>query len=605
MKKYKSVFFCLVVSILTLSALMWVSRWNEISITNSSFSSAANEHRAISLPFSDNFIGTYKVSLEIDNNQTSSQQFHITPDDELIALSLNGESVSLEHISRDDRRNYGSGFFLTLGNLKTHQVNQLEFTLANDSNPTGFNFKVSQRCSNLQLLAIFCALACYALFLTGQLKASRLQQIFFVASIALSVLYLSKTDERTRTFDVFEGGGHYDYIEYIVKNHSLPNPGNGWEYHQPPLYYLSAAILKSTANVSASNYLWAQLLGLFFWCIFLASSLACLKIGFRKKNLPLAISSFALCFWPAGIIHSIRIGNDLPLYAFSGLAFFYTLKWWRSRQSLPLFWTSFWMAAAMLTKSNGLIAATTIGLLFFCHLYVVARKPARLSLQKYKTLKNTAVVGSLFLLALALNFGDNVYCYLNGTSTDWLLSNVGASLNSGLKVSNQLHNYLIFDLSTFLQNPFISTWEDSYGRQYFLNFLWRSSLSSEFFFTGQLMDYWGIANGILLLLAVAATGIYILQKQPATNICQFKFIAYRYMPWLLTLSLPLLFLLAYRIKAPVSCNTDFRYIYPMLVSLIFFAALAWREPKKFPIPALLSLSLVVIGSNSFIWIAYL
>lgn len=603
-QKHKKKFLCFFISILVLATLMWISTWNQILLSKLEFF-AEDQHRSVSLPFSENYLGAYKIRLELSNNQSSSQQFHITPDDELVSLSVNGEAVSLEHISLDKRRNYSAGFFLTLNNLKLEQANRLEFGLNNSSNPTGFNLKTSQRCSKLQLLAIFCVLAFYALCLTRHLKISGLQKLFFIMTIAMAVLYLSKTDERTRTFDVFEGGGHYDYIDYIVKNHALPNPGGGWEYHQPPLYYLSAALLKSAAGISDSNYLWAQLLGLFFWCIFLASSLACLKIGFRKLLLPLAISSFALCFWPAGIIHSIRIGNDLPLYAFSGLAFFYTLKWWYSHQSAALCWASIWMAAAMLTKSNGLIAAATLGLLFICHLYLVARKPARLRRQKTKAIKDTAVAGSLFFLALSLNFGDNVYCYLNGTSSDWLLANVGSSINSGLKVNNSLNNYLIFDLSTFLQNPFISTWEDIYGRQYFLNFLWRSSLTSEFFFHGELMDYWGIANGVLLLVAIAGACIYVLQKQPAIHFPQLKVNLYYYLPWLLTLILPFMFLLAYRIKAPVACNTDFRYIYPVLVSLLFFTALVWREPKKFPIPALLSLAIIFIGGNSFVWIAYL
>lgn len=606
MNKYLNAFFCFIISIITIMVLMWISTWNEMIISNVEFSSTPNEHKSIRLPFSENFTGSYTINLDLQIKDSTSQQFRITPDDELISIKLNGETVSLDNISKEERRNYSSGFLLTLDNLKPNQANQFEFLLANESNPTGFNIQTTQRCTKLQLIAIFCVLLSYALFLTSYLRISAAQKLFFIITLAISILYLSKTDERTRTFDVFEGGGHKDYIEYLIKNHTFPNPGEGWEYHQPPFYYLSAAIIKSAAQISnMSGYLWGQLLALFYWCVFLVSSLASLRLVFRRKTVPLLVASVALCLWPAGIIHSIRVGNDVPLYAFYGLTFYYTLKWWRSRQTSPLFWASFWMAASILTKSNGLAAAATLGILFCCHLYMVARTPSRLSLQKHKTIKDIAIVGGLFALALILNFGDNVYYYLNGTTHDWLLSNVGTTINQGLKVNNDVKNYFIFDLSTYLQHPFISTWDDQYGRQYFWNFLWRSSLSSEFFFYGNYMDFWGVANGILLLLAISSTFIYALQKQPAMTLTRFKYNIYKNLPWLFALIFPFIFLLAYRIKVPLSCNTDFRYIYPVLLSMLFFAVLVLREPKKFPIPAFLSISLLLISINTLLWIYFL
>ncbi len=188
------------------------------------------------------------------------------------------------------------------------------------------------------------------------------------------------------------------------------------------------------------------------------------------------------------------------------------------------------------------------------------------------------------------------------TSSDWLLSNVSQSINSGLKVKNNPENYLIFDSATYVQHPFISTWDDISGRQYFWNFVWRSSLSSEFSFQGDALRFWGVSNGILLLLALMGSCIYYLQKQPYTTRSHIILASYKVLPWILTLVFPFILLLAYRIKVPLSCNTDFRYIYPVLANIIFFACVAWKEPKKFPIPAALVLSLVLIGANSIFWI---
>jgi hypothetical protein len=39
----------------------------------------------------------------------------------------------------------------------------------------------------------------------------------------------------------FDIQGHYEYVEYIAKNHSLPLAPSGWQMFQPPLFYVLAA----------------------------------------------------------------------------------------------------------------------------------------------------------------------------------------------------------------------------------------------------------------------------------------------------------------------------------------------------------------------------
>lgn len=594
------------ICMLTLLTLMWISHWKTININNIVFSSNPNEHRSITLPFSEDFVGQYTISLNIDNATSNAQKFRIFPDDEVVAIKINGEKVSIDNISLSDRRNYSSGFVLNINSLKPEQTNLLEIEMINESNPTGFRIEATQRLSKHQLIWIFITLGIFALWLMRSLKTSKSQKGFFLLSLILSLSYLSQTDSRTRTFDVYEGGGHKDYIEHLINQHSLPNPGEGWEYHQPPLYYLIAATTKVAGFIpNTANDLWGQLLALYFWCIFLISALASLKIAFNQQRLPLLIASFALCLWPAGIIHSIRIGNDLALYAFYGLSFFYTLKWWKTRASVHLFWASLWMGASLLTKSNGLAITATLGILFFLHMILIFKDRAHFQQKKQKLLRDFAILSSVVFIALALNFGDNIYYYAKGSSSDWLLSNVSQSINSGLKVKNDPENYLIFDLATYLQHPFISTWDDISGRQYFWNFVWRSSLTSEFSFQGDALKFWGMSNGVFLLCVLAGTFIYFLQKQPYTTKTTIILNAYKHLPWILTLVLPFLLLLAYRIKVPLSCNTDFRYIYPVLVNIIFFACLAWKKPKQLPLPAALTFGLVLIGASSLFWIKLL
>lgn len=587
-----------------LIALMWISTWQSISFKKIEIAYNGSEYQPITLPFSQDHTGAYSIRVTIDGINASKHSFRIYPDDEIHALLVNGKPVSLEHLSVDDRRNYGSGFNIEIDQFVPGQSNTLEAQLSNASNPAGFRLESTKRLSNSKLFAVYAVLLLLVLALKQRLQISKSQTLVLLISLAISVLYLSKTDERTRTFDVFEGGGHKDYIEYLIEHKKLPIPGDGWEYHQPPLYYLSAALAKQTAPIDSktSGELWGQLFALFLWTLFLISSLATIKLSFRKHPLVILMASTALCLWPAGIIHSIRIGNDLGVYACYSLAFFYTIKWWRSRDSETLFWASLWMAGSLLSKSNGLAVAGVLGILMLFHIYGLVRKPALFRQHKTKLLRDIAIAGGLFCSAILLNFADNIKHYLDGTSKDWLLSNVSEMINPGLKVGNEPKNYLVFDSATFLQEPFISTWEDKYGRQYFWNFVLRSSLSSEYSFNGEGMRVWGITNGILLLVMLGGTVIFYLQQQPQTSTAALKRILYRNAPWLMALVFPFILLLAYRIKVPLSCNTDFRYIYPVLLPILYFVFQAWSSSSRLLLARVMILTAPVIGLSSLMWI---
>ena len=609
MKNIKNYLITTGLLVVCLLVLAWVSTWGGIRIESTQAAFANHAFKPVKLPLSTDHIGNYRVKVTLTGIEQGEQQVRIYPDDEIHALSINGHNISLAGISREQRRNYSAGFVISLPHLMPGRANILEASLHNSSNPAGFNIESAERVRIDKQLSIFLLLVAIIAVLRRHLPITPAQNIIAILGILCCVSYLAVTDERTRTFDVFEGGGHKDYIEYLIEHRALPLPGDGWEYHQPPLYYLTAALVKVAAGVDSNLHgeLWGQLVALFFWTCFLVSGLACLRQAFKQHQTLLLLVSLSLALWPSGIIHSIRIGNDLPLYAFYSLSFYYILRWWGSRQSKWLLWASLWMAASLMTKSNGLAVAGILGILMLLHLYGLVRKPHLRQTNQPAILRDAALAGGFFIAALALNFADNIKHYLDGTSKDWLLSNVSEMINPRLKVENTLANYLIFDSATFIEKPFISTWDDDYGRQYFWNFVWRSALSSEFFFTGKTLQTWGVINGLLLLAMLSGAIIFYLQKQPITPIGSIKRSLYRQAPWVMALIFPFILLLAYRIKVPLSCNTDFRYIYPVLVAILFFVAQSWRQSKQqnLWIPRILTLGAPLIALNSFWWVAAL
>ncbi|WP_053982053.1 hypothetical protein [Marinagarivorans algicola] len=557
------------VSVLTIYCLCLISQIKGAHITSTHWSSDGVIYESVNLPFTRYYTGDYWVKLKVLNGHTDTP-LKVYPDDQLLALSVNGKAYDLSHFSLRQLRNFSQGMAI---NIDFSSEDELIFKLKNHSNPASFNVDISSKMTLLQGTMLWLIMAVYAVFLSLSIRIYLSQLAIAIFSFLLCVMYLSVTDERERIFDVYEGGGHKDYIEYVADNWALPNPSDGWEYHQPPLYYGVAATVKTylLPNNINNGDLWARILALWFWVVFVITALGALKGGVGNYTI-LNIASLLLSFWPAGIIHSVRIGNDLPLYALSILSFYFTLKWWRSKQTIYIFWASFWMFLAVLTKSNGLIlTAILLGLLG-----ILAIQPI-LTLRKTKEIlalyyRPLCVVAAFAVLGIAVNLGDNIYKYTIGEADDWLLANVGTTINPGLRVDNSLLNYIIFDLKTFLTSPFISTWSDEYGRQYFWNFLLRSSLTSEYFFDASWMTAWGVFNGILLLLMLATLGYCALKTIDDVGWPLIAKSIYKSLPWHLLWVLSLIFLLAYRIKVPLSCNTDFRYIYPLLLSFVYFSS---------------------------------
>ncbi len=587
-------------------AVAGTANFNGIAFSQIELSIDGESYQRSSLPIKQNIRGDYRVRISAKNTNLM-HRVRIFPDDELLSLSVNGQPVSLERFTRDQLRDYSGGFAIDLSfdRVSTHVI---EARLRNESNPAGFDIQPENILTLKQSVVLALLLIAYATFLSFSFALGRGQLIVIALSLVACVMYLSVTGERERIFDVYEGGGHKDYIEYIIDKQSLPNPGDGWEYHQPPLYYGLAALAKVVAVSETENGdLWGRMHAMVFWVIFIVVANAALRVSLVGGGKVLLLASALLCFWPAGIIHSVRIGNDLPLYAFLMISFYYSLIWWRNRKLSTIFWASLWMMVAIFTKSNGLIMTAVLGSLIICLWIFHGAKALKnhhfWSVFRQKISPPALVLTSCFIAGVALNLGDNIYKYAIGEAEDWLLSNVGSVINPGLKVDNGIENYLIFDMETYITSPFMSTWTDEYGRQYFWNFLIRSSLTSEFFFEGFLLSVWGVFNGIMLFLLLAILLYRLLSSVDTVSPRSLLFKSYKIMPWHLLWAFSLIFLLAYRIKVPVSCNTDFRYIYPMLVAVVFFMAQSALKPG--PIAKLTQCLMAFMTSSTLVWLALL
>jgi tetratricopeptide (TPR) repeat protein len=103
----------------------------------------------------------------------------------------------------------------------------------------------------------------------------------------------------------FDAAGHMEYVNYIQTHRSLPSPEQGWEMHQPPLYYLLAAGVLTPFNLSTDSYEGVAALRL-------------LALGIALAHLFLIFLSLRLLF-PDSVpqqLAGLALGGLLPMHIY-------------------------------------------------------------------------------------------------------------------------------------------------------------------------------------------------------------------------------------------------------------------------------------------------
>jgi hypothetical protein len=503
--------------------------------------------------------GEFFFEVHYQKRALSSATFRVIPDDKLLKCTVNGVAVALDSYSKRQLGNWKHGFVLNLSEYLQSGDNTIKFYLSNHSGPGGLKlYREPGALPYVQYGVMTVGLMLWGLLLAGVFRLGFGQKALLLVTIAVIGIYWIQTPFTERTYDVLEGGGHLDYIEYLVQHHKLPPPGGGWEYHQPPLYYtLGALIYKGNGLLGLQSWdISLQLFSLFSFLIFLVSSASVLKMAF--KSTPILLPLTALLFlWPAGIIHSIRLGNDVLLYGLCGVSLYFATIWWQQGNKKAFVWATVFACLGVLTKSTALACFASLGILWVWNAIWPGTRGKL-------PLKYTLISLALFVLAVAVNLGDNIYLYLVGESQDWLIQNVVHSLNKRLQVGNSWHNWLFMDVPTYLNTPFMSGWKDSEGRQFFLNFFLRSSLYSQWVFRHPVQVGIAYLAGVWLLLLLGMAGLGLWRAKDK--------LVY-HLPWILGAVFAVLALISFRFKLPYACTGDFRYIHFAITGLLLLIGL--------------------------------
>ena len=508
--------------------------------------------------------------------------WRIVPDDELLELRVNGQQVNLGNIPPERLRDWNQGFGIDLSPwLKTGE-NSFEMRIRNDGGNGGLNLKSSPGTIALLILALP-----FVIFLTALntlLPLTAGQRCILFLTLVVLLIYWGVTPWETRAYDVGLPDGHFGYVSRVADTLAIPAPNAGWTFFHPPLYYVLGAIALRAADVlGAARAETLQLLSLGFWLIFLSASAASLRLCLRGKEMQLLIATAAIALWPSGVIHSIRISNDLPAYACAALAAYFMLRWWKSRRRRALIGMTLCCVLSVLFKTSAVAIIAAGGALLGWRVLFPGREGRHVALGRSAFFALACVAG------LALSLANNILYYLRGQLSGWMVGNTDG-LDARLHVPADIKAFIPLDIPTFLTTPWTSAWDDAAGRLNFWNYLLRNSLSGEFSFNGQAQRIIALGWGAMLLLLCALT-LWQLAHTLRTGS-----MAYRQRPLLLLAFFWLASLISLRIQAPFSCSNDFRYIVPILLPAVVFCVASGRVAR---------VMLVLIGLSSAYFFASL
>lgn len=502
----------------------------------------------VTLPFSKDMKAKERFVMEFDvvDRYDFSYDMWIIPDDCANEIIAGEVSIDLSGITR--RCDYTNGFTLTSRELASYrQKGKTHYSVAlqNQGGPGGIKVflktkSVASWVINAAAVLLFAALF-VLLVRRARLRKSLLVMLFI--GIVFRTAFFIAIPYTTFAMDV---DGHMAYIQYIAEKHAIPGDHDCWSCYHPPVYYVASVpsyLLSGfwgmPGSVGLQGFsLLLSVLTTFFGVLFLRSFL-------EGRNLLLA--SFLWIFWPLMIMVAPRVGNDQLFFLLHVLCLWGGMNYVKGGRGKYLIVAVIATALAMWTKMTAVVSLGMLVVFAVSGFFVNARS--------LKPTKSEVVAWSLFVLLIVGLAIDKL------TNSD-LVGNIN-TLHSKLKVGNDMYNYLYFDMRSFLQYPFTSCWNPEMGREFFWNFLFKTSLFGEYE-----MSTLHAARVLATVMSVTLLGLVVYAARA------FWKSRLDFVHWILVLHAFafLAALMALRIKYPYACSGDFRYILPVLLSFCPFVA---------------------------------
>lgn len=493
--------------------------------------------------------GPFVVSGSFNYLGDGSDILRLAPDDCLEALTLNGISVSLPNNTPFCYPSHGlqvrASDFLRQGS------NTIEAMVLNRGGPRalGLSFQDDALVEVPDLLLLGTA-AAWSLLLLRVFKLKGGFAVAFAIFTVVSLAYLSTTPPTQRTYDVFERGGHADFIAFVAKRGALPPIDGGWEYHQPPLYYLLAANVYKHFAHEGVPFSW-QIMQVLSWALF--QLFIAIGLIFIRENLTgraATLGAFLFALWPMNVVHAARIGNDVMLYAIAVAGILYLSRWLRSKAKGDLVCASVYLALGCLVKNTALPLVATAAVILLPHCWprkrgnTLDRSPDWTYIGLTCALAGVAIA-SLMPKILSTQAGDFEQLLFPGVHA-----------NPGLLIAITKENFIPWAITDNSFAPYMSAWKDTAGRRNFWLYLFKTGLSGELFSRQPQIKYLSTASlwGGYLVVTLFIIGLWRELWKGNKNAPFYTLLC----------ALSVCSLIVALLAQPHACKQDFRYVYYLL-----------------------------------------
>ena len=493
------------------------------------------------------------------------------PDDHFESLFVNGQPIPLDSVPPQQRDDYHSGFRFPLGaHLRMGDNIVVARVINSGGGKAGLDVQSDTR-DWVRLVANVSAASALLILGAASMRLLGFEwplAAIYALGVAVRLAYLRVTPFSLRTHD---GEGHIEYVEYILRHHSLPGPYDGWVFYHPPLYYVLGAltwrVITSMGITSYHTILRGlQLQSMVYQLGFVAFGILTTDLWIQRlpdstfgrrllsRSGLRALCAALLCVWPSAIVHSARVGNDDLLDLCFGGGLYFVSLWWASGRDRDLNWAAIFGALGVVTKTNALLLFIVLAIL----LVVRFGSDSPLNVRLYA--RRAFIPFVLFLTSAGAALGRALLDTMSGKRGNLLVGNADR-LPTSLLVANGAENYLWFDTKSFVTHAFVDFAGRDSGREFFWNYTFKTSLFGQFDFPSVSLSNLAVCASFLFLLILLC---FLVGIAATPRSC-----LWADLPATVTVLTLVVGLAALRVSKPALCSNDFRYILPILPPFLY------------------------------------
>ena len=363
---------------------------------------------------------------------------------------------------------------------------------------------------------------------------------------------------------------HDNYMFYIYDNWKLPDfdiRGWGQFYHPPLHHFISAVAMRINELIfpgRAGNYEFLMCISLFYSLVTMILLYKIIRF-FKFTGSSLVMSFMLVAFYPFLIISAGHINND-PLASMLAIASIYNaLRWYKEPGFRRIICVALCIGFAMMSKLSAGLIAVPVAFIFLAALIRAKFKGTRLWMQY---LSFAGVVFPLGLWFPLRNF------FMWGIPPTYVfdLGNVPSMDLAGYSVAQRLFGSSEVSRSI----PFV-VFDENYKDFNIFTILFKSSLFDDldhhdkpvYTLLAMILLWLGLALVIMCVAGLIKAVIRIFKER---DVCLASVV--------ILLITELAAIVVFAFKYPLICSENFRYVMPVMVSMVIFAGMCFTKTSK-------------------------